>query len=1255
MNKSVVKTLIGIIVVLCATTALAAPDQYPGDTSIYGSETVLDPNVLIIIDDSGSMSDTVTGGNYAHATTYTVSAACGTSFSDNCASNEVYQVLSSGSATVYSDTGFALTSVTTSCSGSNYQSTLSSTGQLNIGSRQNKLSSTGTCGTSGSAQYVLGNYVNWLNAPGSAVPKLTVVKNVVSNLIKSTTGVRFGVMTYNYDSNGNGFGGTFIAGVPSGATATYTTTIQDMDTIFQGTMTNRTALRRVIQGIQANGNTPLAETLYEAGQYFMGGAPAYGATVGVSASGTYVSPAVPSCRHNYVVFLTDGMSTADNYTSTNLTPWADSGVGFLENTLGSMCTTGNPAVNTADCDGNGGSPGNNDTTGNSLPCYTVDSNGNPTDTLTYCCETSGGTPVSCTSSSRRSGPAYLYYDYSHTLPDVAEYLNKGPQNISSYFIGFGADVSSGAAVNMLTTAADGNHGKGQYYTATGQTDLSTTFTNIIANIQAVNSSYVAPVVPVSPQNRTYTSNRIYMGFFKPENNMAAWLGNMKKYGIDINNNITDVTGTIATWVDVNGDGKDDNTGVSLPAGAVNGSFKATAQSYWSTAADGGNVDAGGVGALLQARANITTSRTIYTVASTTPAPASSLVALNSSSITPTLLNVANDGTTAPNLINFIYGLNVYGTNPTLNKAWVMGDVMHSRPLVVNYAQYTFCDPTKGDNCSPTAATVPTANEKNCSVNLSMIYVAGNDGMLHAFYDCSGQEAWAFVPPDMLPNLQYLTGTLHTYYADSSPSVYIYNQDNSGTINQTNSSTNKDKVILMFGGRRGGGSNIPSGGVYYALDVTNETAPKFLWSISNSTPGFSEMGETWSEPNIVKMNIGGTDEIVALFGAGYDNANEDMRYGNTQSFSGVTPVNNGDIGQSPGVSASGSAVTPQHGRGIFAVQLATLTNGVPTIASAPTKIWSYTYGTGTPTSPYKYDPTMNFSLPGQITAIDSIGLGYTDTLYTADTGGNLWRFNVGNTSVTNWTGTKIFSSNPGYPGGALNSSDTGRKIFYKPSVVTQAGYRMIFFGTGDREHPLNTNVTDRIYAVKDPTTTPISTALTEYNLLDVTTDQLQTLPASTNQADINNLLNTLLSPTAGGWFIQLPNTGEKVLAAPTVFNKVAYFTTFAPGITNTDVCGSGNLGTSRLYALNYQTGEAVLNFNTGDDIGTAPNSRAVYSGGGLLNATDRSTNTGSGIPSGLVILITPGGQTKAYTGIGGAISSNNPPPGGSMVPLYWRQK
>jgi type IV pilus assembly protein PilY1 len=1152
-----------------ATLAYAAPDQYPGDSSIYGVQAPLQPNVLIVIDNSGSMTGTVPGGSYNPATTYAVVNKCYSSTSKKnnqpCVANSVYRVGSDTDKTADGYVNSSVTNITTSCNGVNPRSVLQTTGFYS----GRKLSSTGTsCNNKGTASYATGNYINYLNTPGSGdVPKIDVAKDVIKNLITSTNNVKFGLMQYHYTSGyaSGAQGGELVTttSVPGAGTTKYTAEVKKMEDIFTGTITNRTALLAAVDGVSPYGYTPLAETLFEAGRYYTGGAPAFGATNGVS-GGTYTSPVENTCQKHYIVFVTDGMATADDSA-----------------TLKTICTNG-------DCDADGVEPGN----------------------------------------------------LQHSMDDVAKYLNTQltkdgkTLDIVTFTIGFGLSGADADAVALLTRTANPTHGKGGYFAANSQTDLSAAFTTIMTQIFSVNSSYVAPVVPVSPQNRTYGGTRIYMGFFKPS--ATNWIGNLKKFGVDANTNIVDADGNYATWEDINGDGYDDRSPYpTLPTGTVNGSFRNTSKSFWGSVTDAGEVDEGGVGALLAARD--ATTRSIYTLTPT----GTSLIALNSTSsgsyvITPAMLNVANT-TESADLIKYTYGADAYDEdgngNTTETRAWVMGDVLHSRPVIVNYASYIF----------------NTTNESTCTTNKSMIFVGSNDGMLHAFNDCDGSEAWSFVPPESLPYLQSANDPDNSYYVDSTVSTYIYNNLLDGNINASNG----DKVILVFGTRRGGGTAAaPTGSGYYALDVTNPSSPVFLWKITNATTGFSELAESWSEPKIVKLKIGTTPMIAAIIGAGYDNANEDGRYGATQTFpttaTGVDPTDTGSVGTSSGTSSP----TSPKGRGLYVVQLATLAStGVPTVSTSPTKIWGYTYGaTAATTASGITDPNMTFSLPSEISAIDSKNIGFADILYASDTGGNIWRFDIGNSSTALWTGKKIFSSNPGSGG----SSDKGRKIFYKPSVVSEPGYRMIYFGTGDREHPLNPDVVDRMYALKDPGT--ITSPKTETDLLDVTSDALQTTTIASGVGSVADLLAKLSASTNFGWYIKLDqNSGEKVLAPPTVFNKVAYFTTYAPGASSTDPCVAGNLGTSRLYALNYQTGEAVLNYDKSNDSGSAPNKRASYAGGGILARSDRVKTTGSGIPSGVVVLITPGGQTKLLTGVGGAIAGDNPPPGGSIVPLYWRQR
>jgi len=226
--------------------------------------------------------------------------------------------------------------------------------------------------------------------------------------------------------------------------------------------------------------------------------------------------------------------------------------------------------------------------------------------------------------------------------------------------------------------------------------------------------------------------------------------------------------------------------------------------------------------------------------------------------------------------------------------------------------------------------------------------------------------------------------------------------------------------------------------------------------------------------------------------------------------------------------------------------------------------------------------MDYSFVSSVTVVDADSNGFVDKVYVGDLGGQMWRFgkftdSAGNPldfpncdeNITQWTGQIIFNST------------NARKFFYPPSVALEKDYDVVFMGTGDREDACGTSSSDRIYCVKD---THASTTLQESDLVDVT-DPAATAP------DLN---------ADQGWYIGLA-AGEKVLGEGTVFYKTLYITTFTP---NDDPCLPGGIG--KLYALNYKTGEAVLDFDDDGDV-------------------ERSTEIGGGIPSEPVTIITEDSQ------------------------------
>lgn len=1179
--QKIVRIFVLFVVALVPCSLYAAPDLYQGDTSIYGSTTTtIQPNILIILDNSGSMSGEVISATttYDPNTTYPSLRECNWNW---CSANKVYKAN-------YSSYINSVDSVTTSCGGANPRDLLKTTGQYS----GLKLTNSGNCST-GTSSYLLGNYINWLKGPSTVYrSKIDIAKDVVTNLIQSTNGVGFGLMKFNSDE-----GGTFIK--KSVSSVDYITTIKNMEDIHTGTTTNRAALIDVVSGYTASTWTPLAETMFEALRYYQGGAGKFG-TVGLT-SGYYTTPIKASCQKNYIILVTDGMSTQDK----------------------------NAILGTAigDFDGDGADPGSFDSYGSH---YLDD-------------------------------VAKYLYDKDLLTDDGSKPYTIGTQRVTTFTIGFGLSGADADAVSLLSRTADSNHGHGQAFLAADQSGLSEALTQVISNILETNSSFVAPVVPVSPENKTASASRMYIGLFKPSST-SFWDGNLKKFGLDINNNLIDKNSVYANYVDLDGDGFDDRPPKdSLPNGKVNGSFRDTSVSFWSASSDSSDVNAGGAGELLQTRAPA--DRKIYTFFSNANlTDATNVFDITNASITPALLGVA-DTAAKDNLVKYVRGIDAYDDNNngnnTDNRDWVMGDVLHSKPTVVNYKKYTFS----------------SANEANCTVNKTMIYVGANDGMLHAFRDCDGSEAWAFIPPDVLPNIQLSHGATHTTYLDSTVSAYVYDAPVANNVGDGDA----NNVYLLVGQRRGGGTNaVPAKGYYYLLDATDPETPKYISRFSNATAGFSELGETWSEPKIEKIKAGSDYKIAAIFGSGYDNLNEDSRYGATQSCLGTGSVSNADAGAGAVTSTGSSTALNPKGRGVYIIEIARLVSGTTgytsNFSNAGTLIWSYTNAN---------NAAMLFSISGEVATVDTKGRGYIDRLYATDSAGNLWRFNIGASpttpTTTTWTGLKVFTANPG----SLGTADIGRKAFYKPAVVPDYCYDpvskktvtcdMVFYGTGDREHPLNKNVMDRLYMIKvkdiDTAGKTESCSIGETNpskcLLDVTFDELQV-------TEINNTSIDPINPTtgsvayiqkqlqnSGGWYIRLIDAanakeGEKVLAPTRVVNKVAYFTTYVP--TNSDPCQIANPGDSYVYELNYQTGEAALNLDRTNDAadtttrvttntrGQANDSKAV------LVRSDRKDIIGQGIASGVVVA-----GASIFLSSGGNIVPVPPVKGQTAKTMYWRQK
>lgn len=446
---------------------------------------------------------------------------------------------------------------------------------------------------------------------------------------------------------------------------------------------------------------------------------------------------------------------------------------------------------------------------------------------------------------------------------------------------------------------------------------------------------------------------------------------------------------------------------------------------------------------------------------------------------------------------------------------IHGDILHSRPAVVNYG-------SKG----------------------IMVYYGANDGMLHAIKGGqdptdpseSGFEKWTFIPPDLFASMNLLregwpsgtdvTTVKRAYFVDGPIGVLREPETEEATM-----------VHLFLGLRRGGRS-------LYAIDASNtldstNATPKFLWNVYCNASGctrcaasscssdekYLELGQTWSLPSSAKIQFGGATKTVLIFGMGYDPAHDDA----------VPP---------------GGGTTPARsmGRGVLVVD-----------ASDGSVIWQVRASScGTLAS--CVSKTEMGSVPSDIRVLDTDKDKFVDRLYFGDTEGHVWRVNIDGTKAdNNWGNVKLLASVPG-------ATATPREFLYAPDVIlkrnedTTRNYDAILIGSGDRENPKDTSIQDGFFMFKDMNSDPIQF------------DDLYSIARDSATIDQSAL------DSKKGWYLPF-ESGEKAtggsvtLAGTTIFGTYRYDSATAE--SEVKRC-TAYVGTGALYAVNYKTGLAATN-------------------------------------------------------------------------------
>ncbi len=632
---------------------------------------------------------------------------------------------------------------------------------------------------------------------------------------------------------------------------------------------------------------------------------------------------------------------------------------------------------------------------------------------------------------------------------------------------FAVGFSGGDPSELDATAAAGGTGTAFFPdTAAG---LTSAVQSAITRIQVGTLSVASPAVPAA---RVGSSNALYLASFTPSDD-PFWYGELTAYPLQSD-------GTVQT--------------------DANGNIIATP--LWEA-----HTVLNGTSAVARDVKTVTTGTTVEDFAKN----ASVRTALN---VTQDL-----DGNAVVNdddgnwLIDYVRGDN--GTNP----AWKLGDIYHSSPVLIGPPSSSYVDLNLDRTIDPSFTTFRITYTTRDRV----LYAGSNAGVLHAFhagtwtgsdYDTgTGAERWAFVPPNLLPQLQDMVST-HTYYVDGpskAADVWLDGISNDLTPASADNvkAANEWHTVLVAGERRGGNA-------YFALDVTtpgtaaSPNPPAYLWTFTDNN-----LAQSWSQAAIGKVRLsldnGATtiERWVAFVGGGY----------------------------MPGPSAS------DKGKAFFVIDMNT-----------GTKLWEYTVA----------DDASMERVPAAPTAVDTNGDGFVDRVYVGDLGGIIWRFDLQAVGTTSGLGTLV----TGWEASKLFAATTGQPFYYKVAVAADpVGQLWVYGGTGDLDDLLNDSSQDRFYAIKEAypwvTGTPPATVpavVTDSDLADV---------GGVNTLNVNDpvFAGTL------GWYLPLPGGGEKILSDAEVFAQVLLFTSFTPTVSS---CTSRG-GTSQVYALSYLTGGGAADY------------------------------------------------------------------------------
>lgn len=726
----------------------------------------------------------------------------------------------------------------------------------------------------------------------------------------------------------------------------------------------------------------------------------------------------------------------------------------------------------------------------------------------------------------------------------------GANYIRTHAIGFGmvddnADPDKGsvqfgpdsAPVKYLQGLA--SYGEGQFHTTTKIEGLVGAFKSIINEALSVDTTAVSGQVFTSASNSLDQRREVFYSLYK-SGIKDYWDGNLKGFkmhylpvtvdGVDIEIPV------LFSWYD-NG---------STKALDSMGKFRAVDSAWSKDMGDGGNVGIGGTLSQLPNEDDLP-NRPLFTVVG------KQNIAIKSGADLPIkLFDLADNSSTSDvlekkknALLDFMRGYTYEPDQGKSTSASVkkLGDSIASGVSLVSYG----CDTGNG-----------LLDCKFDDLN-TVGFLASNDGVFRAYDLVTGKLIKEYMPKEMLPIIQKLQNriTLDERYVDSKGNlinktsvktygldgnVVIYHEDKPVKNTQGNIVSLKDGIInnnetayaYVAAGR---------GGPYiYAFDISDRKDIKFKWFKTDQDLKVPLLGATWSEPVVGKVNIDGTIVPVIIFGAGYDEQQDDAKRG---------------------------LVADSKGNGIYMLN-----------ADTGEIIWS---------------AQSQYSVPGGVSVVteEQQDNELITDIFFGDMGGQLWRFHVNNGKGQDKLMSAVGSNNGVVATISGDGINNHRRFYQKPFIhdLTEQGKKGILsvnIGSGYKAHPLVTKNEDRFYSFRFPKD-PSQTNKTPLNENDLGVLTLNTTGENNYVFDGKSIDK--------GFMIKLESrVGEKVLSNPYAMGSNIVFSTYVPDNTFDSKSCIPNSGKQRSYSVNLITGKNLLSSTYIEtSISSIPSDVAFYCG------------------------------------------------------------